>query len=85
MVMGPSSPEAQAAMPKDRESDRVIIFGPFRLFVRERRLEESDRAVRLGSRALDILIALLAHPGELVSKRDLMRIVWPTPWWWRLI
>ena len=77
MVTGPSSPEAQAAMPKDPERDRVIIFGPFRLFVREQRLEESDRPVRLGSRALDILIALLAHPGELVSKRDLMRIVWP--------
>src|SRR5438105_1709844 len=64
-------------MLKEPERDRVITFGSFRLFARERRLQEGDRPVRLGSRALDILIALLAHPGELVSKRDLMRIVWP--------
>lgn len=33
--------------------------------------------MRLGSRALDILIALVARRGELVSKRELMRAAWP--------
>ena len=33
--------------------------------------------VPLGSRALEILIALLERHGELVSKQDLMARVWP--------
>jgi predicted ATPase/DNA-binding winged helix-turn-helix (wHTH) protein len=73
----PFSSGAQAIVTTGPELDRVITFGPYRLFPRERRLLEGDRPVRLGSRALDILLALLAHPGELVSRRDLMRIVWP--------
>ncbi|MGX9425584.1 MULTISPECIES: ATP-binding protein [Bradyrhizobium] len=52
-------------------------FGPFRLLSAERILSEGDRPVRLGSRALDILIALVVRAGELVSKRDLVAIVWP--------
>ena len=33
--------------------------------------------MRLGSRALEILIALIERPGELVSKSELMARVWP--------
>ena len=33
--------------------------------------------MRLGSRALEILIVLLERPGELVSKQELMSRVWP--------
>jgi DNA-binding winged helix-turn-helix (wHTH) protein len=33
--------------------------------------------VRVGSRALDILIALLERPGKLVTRRELMERVWP--------
>jgi DNA-binding winged helix-turn-helix (wHTH) protein len=40
-------------------------------------LLEGDNPVPLGSRALEILIALLERHGELVSKRDLMARVWP--------
>ncbi len=36
------------------------------------------RPVRLGSRALEILIALVERPGELVSKNELMARVWPS-------
>ncbi len=55
----------------------VISFGPFRLLAAQRLLLEGGRSVRLGSRALDILIALAARPSELVSKRELMATVWP--------
>lgn len=54
-----------------------IAFGPFRLCPRQRVVLEGDRPLRLGSRALDILIALVERPGELVSKRDLIARVWP--------
>ena len=54
----------------------VIAFGPFRLFPAERRLEREGSPVRLGGRALDLLIALVAHAGEVVPKRALLRDVW---------
>ena len=38
---------------------------------------EGDNPIRLGSRALDILIALVEHAGELVGKDDLVARVWP--------
>jgi predicted ATPase/DNA-binding winged helix-turn-helix (wHTH) protein len=55
----------------------VIVFGPFRLFPRQRMLLEGDKPLRLGSRALDTLIALVERPGELISKNELMERVWP--------
>jgi DNA-binding winged helix-turn-helix (wHTH) protein len=54
-----------------------IAFGPFRLLPAQFLLLERDKPVRVGSRALEILIALLEHPGEQVSKQDLMDRVWP--------
>ncbi len=38
---------------------------------------EGEGSVYLGSRAIDILIALTERPGELVSKKELMARVWP--------
>jgi len=54
-----------------------VSFGPFRLLRKQFLLLEGDKPVPLGSRALEILIALLERPGELVSKQDLMARVWP--------
>lgn len=39
---------------------------------------DGDKALRLGSRALEVLIALVERPGELVTKDELMARVWPT-------
>ena len=54
-----------------------VVFGPFRLLPTQFLLLEGDKPVCLGSRALEILIALLERRGELVSKQDLMARVWP--------
>jgi DNA-binding winged helix-turn-helix (wHTH) protein len=54
-----------------------VSFGPFCLLPMQLLLREGDRPVPLGSRALEILIALLERRGELVSKQDLMARVWP--------
>jgi DNA-binding winged helix-turn-helix (wHTH) protein len=54
-----------------------ISFGPFRLLPAQFLLLEGDKPVSLGSRALEILIALLERPGELVTKEELMARVWP--------
>ena len=58
-------------------SEPAISFGPFRLLPARRLLLEADNPVHVGSRALDILIALVERPGEIVSKAELMARVWP--------
>jgi predicted ATPase/DNA-binding winged helix-turn-helix (wHTH) protein len=59
-------------------AEPTIAFGPFQLLPTRRLLLEADRPVRLGSRALEILIALVERPGELVGKNELMARVWPS-------
>jgi DNA-binding winged helix-turn-helix (wHTH) protein len=53
-----------------------IAFGRFRLYPSERLLLEGDKPVNLGGRALDLLIALLERPGEVVSKQELIARIW---------
>jgi DNA-binding winged helix-turn-helix (wHTH) protein len=53
-----------------------FAFGPFCLCPRRRLLLEKDKPLRLGSRALDILIALVERPGEVVGKQELIARVW---------
>jgi DNA-binding winged helix-turn-helix (wHTH) protein len=42
-----------------------------------RLLLEGDKPVRLGSRALDILVALVERVGRVVSREELSALVWP--------
>src|SRR6266478_2048198 len=56
---------------------QAISFGPFRLLPAQRLLLEDDQPVRLGSRAFDILAALLERPGEVIGKDDLKSRTWP--------
>jgi DNA-binding winged helix-turn-helix (wHTH) protein len=55
----------------------VIAFGHFRLRAAERLLEKDGVRLKLGSRALDILIALVERAPEIVGKRELLARVWP--------
>jgi DNA-binding winged helix-turn-helix (wHTH) protein len=55
----------------------AISFGPFRLVASQRLLLEGHKPVRLGSRAFDILTALVERAGELVSKDELIARAWP--------
>src|SRR3954452_15895106 len=56
---------------------RAISFGPFRLLAARRLLLEGDKPVRLGSRAFDILAALVERAGEVVGKEELIARTWP--------
>jgi predicted ATPase/DNA-binding winged helix-turn-helix (wHTH) protein len=51
-------------------------FGPFFLFPDKRLLVCHGKQVKLGSRALDILIALVRRAGSVISARDLLAEVW---------
>jgi len=52
-------------------------FGPSRLTAAARSLLKYNEPVALGSRSLDILIALVERAGEVVSTLDLLKRVWP--------
>src|SRR6201989_329528 len=58
-------------------SDPAISFGPYRLLAAQRLLLEGEQPVRLGSRAFDILTALIERAGEVVSKEELIARAWP--------
>jgi predicted ATPase/DNA-binding winged helix-turn-helix (wHTH) protein len=55
----------------------AVLFGPFRLLAARRLLLEGDQPVRLGSRAFDILAALVERAGEVIGKEELIARVWP--------
>jgi len=55
----------------------AIMFGAFCLLPGQRLLLEARQPVHLGSRSLDILIALVERHGELVAKKELISHVWP--------
>ena len=58
-------------------SNEAISFGPFRLDLARQELRCDDALVPLHRRALDILCALAAAKGEVVSKSELMAHLWP--------
>jgi predicted ATPase/DNA-binding winged helix-turn-helix (wHTH) protein len=53
-----------------------LKFGEFELAPVARTLWRRGEQVRLGSRALDILIALASRPGQILSKDELTQLVW---------
>src|ERR1700761_3742476 len=58
-------------------AEPAISFGPYRLLAAQRLLLEGDRPVRLGSRAFDILTALVERAGEGGCKSELIARAWP--------
>ena len=67
----------QHIRPMEWAEGEEIQFGPFRLFPRERRLEREGKPVRIGGRALDLLLCLIANAPDVVTKAALMDQVWP--------
>ena len=52
-------------------------FGSFELNVAERSLRNADEVIPLGGRAFDILLTLIERNGEVVTKDELIKKVWP--------
>src|SRR5215470_3273800 len=55
----------------------VYRFGDFELQPNRRRLLADQRPVAIGDRAFDVLLALVERAGQLVTKDELLGIVWP--------
>jgi DNA-binding winged helix-turn-helix (wHTH) protein len=55
----------------------IYCFGPFRLDVSARKLTREGAPIPLPDRHVDVLLRLLAHPGETVDKEALVQAAWP--------
>jgi len=59
------------------EDDETFVFGSFRLIPAQRMLLGEGKPLRLGSRALDILVTLVERAGETLRKEQLIARAWP--------
>lgn len=60
-----------------RSEDCEYNFGRFRLLLPQRLILDADTPLRVGSRALEILLVLVERAGEVVGKDELLARVWP--------
>lgn len=58
--------------------DLSFAFGPFRLFPKRQLLLCRNDPVKIGGRALDILVLLVTRQGTVVSKNEFFDVCWPT-------
>lgn len=72
--MNAAPPQATPALEPIKPA---LGFGPFLLYRTQRRLLDNGQPVRIGSRALDLLIVLVEHAGQVLSRDELMRHLWP--------
>src|SRR5947209_20610036 len=74
-------PRDGSSIPQDRSSreaaEATLEFGRFRVLLRQRQLLADGVPIELGTRALDLLMALLKADGLLISTEELLSGVWP--------
>src|SRR5262245_45474325 len=56
---------------------QIYVFGRFRVDARKRLLMSGNEIVMLPPKAFDTLLCLLENNGSVLSKEDLLRMVWP--------
>ena len=57
--------------------ERALSFGPFVLHPSQRLLQHDGQPVKIGSRALDLLVALTERAGQILANEDLVARAWP--------
>jgi DNA-binding winged helix-turn-helix (wHTH) protein/Flp pilus assembly protein TadD len=62
---------------RDFQGISKVEFGPFRLDAAKRVLWRDGRLVRLPPKALELLVALVEQEGDVVTKDELLKRVWP--------
>src|SRR5438105_14378862 len=68
-------PPAMEPFPKSTE---VLRFGLFEFELRSGELRKQGRKIRLEGQPVQVLIKLLARPGELVTREELQKELWPS-------
>ncbi|MBC7928701.1 MAG: alpha/beta fold hydrolase [Bryobacteraceae bacterium] len=72
-----SRPGSTGAVAKIPEVARSLTFGPFRLDPAGRQLWREDKLVDLTPRAIDVLVCLVERAGEIVTRDQLFKTLWP--------
>lgn len=65
-------------MVKEDSTGTVIRFGMFEANLRSGELSKNGVRLKLGDQPFSVLAILLAQPGELVTRDDLQKQLWPT-------
>ena len=81
MEAPPNSSNPLDALPPSSQAEadaarRIFEFDHFRLDPANRLLTAEGKEVALPGRAFDLLLRLVGHPGELLTKEDLLTAVW---------
>src|SRR5215471_15033490 len=69
--------ESKALKDDSPMDEEAFVFGAFRLLPAQRMLLEDGKPVHLGSRALDVLVALIQSAGDTLHKDQLIACAWP--------
>src|ERR1700727_3740687 len=67
----------QMAESTDPKNHRLYQFGPFRVDADKELLLRDEKTVPLAPKAFQILLVLMQHGKQVVTKDDLMKTVWP--------
>jgi DNA-binding winged helix-turn-helix (wHTH) protein len=59
------------------QAEKEILFPPFRLDMVNECVWKETEAISLTPKAFAVLRYLVGHPGQLVSKEELLNAIWP--------
>jgi TolB-like protein/DNA-binding winged helix-turn-helix (wHTH) protein/lipopolysaccharide biosynthesis regulator YciM len=63
--------------PESRTSRRVFRFGPFEFRAHAGELRKHGLRIKLGGQPISVLRMLLERPGEVITREDLQKQLWP--------
>ena len=69
--------ESEASIRSERGPAVVKSFGTFEFDDQRRVLRAGTRPVKLSGQAIDLLCLLLQRPGELITREEIERTLWP--------
>src|SRR5271167_1462247 len=64
-------------MPETSSATRVIRFGAFELDLKAGELRKNGLKIKLQEQPFQVLVMLLRRPGEVVTREELQKAVWP--------
>ena len=65
-------------MEHQTHSPRALRFGVFEFDLRSGELRKQGRKIRLEGQPVLVLIKLLDRPGELITREELQKELWPS-------
>ena len=77
MLTARERPQAGRAVPGSRRPEPILAAGPIALDERSRRVTVDGRAVDLSPREFSLLECFLRHPGQSLTRDQLLDQAWP--------